>query len=163
MIVYDLACAAGHRFEGWFGSSDDFSRQQAKGMVACPQCGASDVIKAPMAPAVPRKGNQQPVVATPTPMTQPVANAPVTTPSTPLPPQVAEALQHLAKVQAEALKSSTWVGGQFVETSRAMHYGEADKAPIHGEVSADEAQELLEEGVPVAPLLFPIAPPDEVN
>ena len=29
MIVFDLACQAGHRFEGWFASSGDFEGQQA--------------------------------------------------------------------------------------------------------------------------------------
>ena len=29
MIIFDLACADEHRFEGWFRSADDFSAQQA--------------------------------------------------------------------------------------------------------------------------------------
>lgn len=160
MIVFDLTCDAGHRFEGWFGSSDDFARQQAKGMVDCPQCGSAVVAKAPMAPAVPRKGNRQPVAAPP--MTASAAAVAAPAPP-PMPPEVVEALHKLAHAQAQALKSSTWVGGQFAEQSRAMHYGETDQAPIHGEVSPQEAKELLEEGVPVAPLLFPVAPPDELN
>lgn len=160
MIVFDLACDGGHRFEGWFGSSDDFARQQAKGMVGCPQCGSVVVAKAPMAPAVPRKSNRQPV-AVPAASDSPAA-VPAPAPP-PMPPQVLEALHKLAQAQAQALKSSTWVGGQFAEQSRAMHYGETDQAPIHGEVSPKEAQDLLEEGVPVAPLLFPVAPPDELN
>jgi hypothetical protein len=153
MIVFDLTCQSGHRFEGWFGSSDDFARQQAKGMVCCPQCGSVEVAKAPMAPAVPRKGNSLPDMPA-----SPASAAPV-----PIPPQVAQALQQMARMQAEALKSSTWVGGQFAEVSRAMHYGEQDQAVIHGEVSPEDARELLEEGVPVAPLLFPVAPPEELN
>ena len=155
MIVFDLSCDTGHRFEGWFGSSDDFARQQARGLVTCPQCGSASVSKAPMAPAVPKKGNQrsEPVAQA----RQPVANAPA------MPPEVAEALQRIAVAQAEALKSSTWVGGKFAEVTRAMHYGEAEQAPVHGEVSAAEAKDLLEEGVPVAPILFPVAPPDQIN
>lgn len=163
MIVFDLACDAGHRFEGWFGSSDDFARQQAKGMVGCPQCGSVVVAKAPMAPAVPRKGNRAPaeVPAAGAPAAGAPSSPPV--PPPPMPPEMVEALHKLAQAQAQALKSSTWVGGQFAEQSRAMHYGEQDQAPIHGEVSPQEAKELLEEGVPVAPLLFPVAPPDELN
>ena len=42
MIVYDLCCSPhAHRFEGWFGSSDDFAAQQARGLVTCPICGSS--------------------------------------------------------------------------------------------------------------------------
>ena len=56
-------------------------------------------------------------------------------------------------------------GGEPMRASEfnRMFYGEKDKAAIHGEVSAEEARDLLEEGVPVAPLLFPVAPPEELN
>jgi hypothetical protein len=153
MIVYDLACDGGHRFEGWFASSDDFAGQQARGLVGCPQCGSREVAKAPMAPAVPKKGNQQ----------RPRAEDKHMLANTPMTPEVAEALQQLAKAQAKALENSTWVGDRFAEQSRAMHYGERENETIHGRASADEARELFEEGVPVAPLPFPLAPPDEVN
>jgi len=41
MIVFDLACPDGHRFEGWFGSSADYDDQRARGLLACPHCGES--------------------------------------------------------------------------------------------------------------------------
>lgn len=154
MIVYDLCCDQGHRFEGWFGSSDDFEDQQAEGFVSCPQCGSFEVGKAPMAPAVPRKGNQLPVSQVDT--KHALANGP-------MPPEVAEALQKLAEAQARALEKSKWVGDSFAEQSRAMHYGEQETEVIHGRATADEARELFEEGIPVSPLPFPIAPPDELN
>lgn len=154
MIVFDLSCTDGHRFEGWFGSSADYDDQLARGLLACPHCGSQAVSKAPMAPAVPAKGNQR---AEPEPQeTRPMAN-------TPMPPQVQQALAALAKAQADALKSSTWVGGKFAEESRAMHYGERDGAPIHGQATLAEAKALIEEGVPVAPLPFPVAPPEKLN
>jgi Uncharacterized protein conserved in bacteria len=157
MIVFDLSCAEGHRFEGWFGSSADYEDQRARGLLACPHCGSGDIAKAPMAPAVPAKGNSrsEPVPAAPE-ASQPMAN-------TPMPPEVQKALAALAKAQAEALKKSTWVGDKFAEESRAMHYGERDEAPIHGQASLAEAKALIEEGVPVAPLPFPVAPPDKLN
>ncbi|MFO6447374.1 DUF1178 family protein [Erythrobacter sp. NE805] len=155
MIVYDLACTDGHRFEGWFGSSADFEDQRARGLLACPSCGSGEVSKAPMAPAVPAKGNQRQEVL-PAPATQPMAN-------TPMAPEVQKALRQLAKVQAEVLKNSTWVGDRFAEETRRMHYGERDEAPIHGQASLAEAKALIEEGVPVAPLPFPVAPPDKRN
>jgi hypothetical protein len=150
MIVFDLCCGAGHRFEGWFGSSDDFAAQQARGLVACPACGSAEVTKAPMAPAVPKKGNQRAEAK------HPVAGGA-------LPPEAAEMLGKIAQLQAEALKSSTWVGEQFAEQSRKMHYGERDAQAIHGQATPDEARALVEEGITIAPLLFPVAPPDELN
>lgn len=157
MIVYDLSCAQGHRFEGWFGSSDEFASQRERGMLSCPQCGSSEVGKAPMAPAVARKGNQQ-LAARPAtaPESAPVSNQPVS-------PEVQKAMQQLAEAQAKALKDSTWVGKDFAEQSRAMHYGERDHQAIHGQASLEEAKGLMEEGVPVAPLPFPVAPPEELN
>lgn len=154
MIVYDLSCELGHRFEGWFASSADFEDQRARGLLCCPSCGTSDVTKAPMAPAVPAKGNARQEVLPPE--TRPMAN-------TPMPPEVQQALKALAKAQAEALKNSTWVGDKFAEETRKMHYGERDEAPIHGQASLAEAKALIEEGVPVAPLPFPVAPPDKLN
>lgn len=152
MIVFDLQCQTlGHRFEGWFASSEDFAAQQVRGLVSCPQCGSGDVIKAPMAPAVPKKGNQRSVDAS-----QPVAGGK-------LPPEAAAMLRKLAEVQAEALKNSRWVGDRFADVSRAMHYGEQEPEVVHGQATAEQAKELLDEGVALVPLPFPVAPPDELN
>jgi hypothetical protein len=150
MIVYDLCCDAGHRFEGWFGSSADYAGQRERGLVACPQCGSGAVDKAPMAPAVPRKGNRQ-------------VEAKRTFAGGNMPPEAAEMLTKLAELQAEALKTSTWVGDDFPDRTRAIHYGEREAETIHGQASPEEAHALLEEGIVIAPLLFPVAPPDELN
>jgi len=157
MIVYDLICHQNHRFEGWFGSSADYAEQDSRGLLACPQCGSEDVIKAPMAPAVPVKGNTKPEVAPDAIAgSKQVSNQPV-------PAKVKQALAKLAEAQAEILKQSTWVGDKFAETSRKMHYGETDQEPIHGKASLEEAQGLVDEGIVVAPLPFAVSPPDELN
>lgn len=157
MIVYDLLCEeGGHRFEGWFGSSQDFDTQQQRGLLACPQCGGQRVSKALMAPNLARKGNQK--VTTPVP-----APAPAKAPPAALPPEAKAMLQAVAALQAEALKTSQWVGDAFAGDARAMHYGDKEAAPIHGRATAQDVQELLEEGVEFAPLLVPVAPPDEIN
>lgn len=157
MIVFDLACQDhGHRFEGWFGSSGDFAVQQERGLLTCPQCGSGDVIKAPMAPNLGRKGNQI------------AAASQVSGPETPIaggaPSSKAAALmQAMMQMQAAALKESRWVGESFAETSRAIHYGERAAETVHGRATAEEAIELIEEGVDVVPLPFPVAPPAETN
>lgn len=161
MIVFDLLCAEGHRFEGWFGSSQDFAQQQADGLLACPHCGSVEVVKAPMAPAVPAKSNQRgerrPQQASGEgELVQAMAGGDI-------PPEVQQAMQALAEAQAKALKQSTWVGEDFAEQSRAMHYGERELEAIHGKATLREAKELMEEGIAVAPVLFPMADPDELN
>ena len=74
-----------------------------------------------------------------------------------------KAMEKLAKAQAKALEKSTYVGEDFAAQSREMHYGERDEAPIHGQASLEEAKALVDEGVPVAPLPFPVAPPEKLN
>ena len=177
MIVYDLTCDASHVFEGWFGSSDDFMAQQARGLVTCPACGSAAVKKAPMAPAVGKKGNQGgPASALTDTEAQLEANVPAAKAASepsrkstgpmakgPMPAEIKQAIAKLAEAQTKALKDSTWVGKSFAEESRKMHYGERETAPIHGQASRKEAAALLEEGIAVAPLPLPVAPPDELN
>lgn len=161
MIVFDLSCDSGHRFEGWFASSSAYDAQKADGSLRCPECGSPTVDKVPMAPAVGRKGNQQSAAVARSPGGPGAVGAPMA--NAPLPPEVAQAVEKLAEAQAKALKDSKWVGRQFAEQSRAMHYGEREHEAIHGEASADEARDLIDEGVPVAPLPFPVAPPEKLN
>lgn len=156
MIVFDLECrTGGHRFEGWFGSSEDFASQQDRGLVTCPECGSYDVGKAVMAPNVGRKGNQ--AGAQLPAQRETVSNGP------PMPPEAVKMMKKLAKMQAEALKDSKWVGEKFAEDARAMHYGERDAESIHGQATLEEAKELHEEGIAVSPLPFPVAPPEKSN
>lgn len=159
MIVFDLACSKDHRFEGWFRSTADYDDQLANGLLQCPECGCEQISKAPMAPAVPAKSNtRRNVSRIPEALAVSGGGGEYA-----LPAKLIEAMKSLARVQAEIIKDSTWVGEEFARQSREMHYGERDAALIHGKATADEAQELLEEGIAVAPLLIPVAPPDELN
>jgi hypothetical protein len=148
VIVFDLKCAAGHVFEAWFGSSGAFEQQAASGQVHCPFCNSSAVEKALMAPAIPAKGNRREGGG---------ASGELT------PAKVKAALQALAATQAKALATSQWVGSAFAEQARAMHEGDREQAPIHGQASLAEAKALVEDGVPIAPLLVPVVPPDTLN
>lgn len=137
MIVYDLVCTPrGHVFEAWFGSSSDYDDQRSRGLLSCPMCGSEDVGKAPMAPAVRPSGSAS---------------------------DAKTFLSALAAAQAKALENSTWVGKGFAAEARAMHLGEAEHRPIHGQASMAEAKSLVEEGVPIAPLPLPVVPPEEAN
>ena len=143
MIIFDLKCAAqGHVFEAWFGSSEDYEAQAARGLVSCPICGGSDVDKAPMAPRVGAKGNQ----------------------STGLPPEaVKAALAGMAEAQKKMLETSEHVGDRFPDEARAIHLGETEARAIHGRASPADAASLRDEGVPIAPLPFPVPDPGTEN
>ncbi len=143
MIIFDLKCAPqGHVFEAWFGSGEDYEAQKARGLVSCPLCGSGDVDKAPMAPAVGQKGNQ-------------AGGQP--------PEQVKALLGAMAEAQKEMLKQSEHVGPHFADEARAIHLGEAEARAIHGEATREQADALRDEGVPVAPLPFPVVPPESQN
>ena len=142
MIVFDLKCGRAHVFEAWFGSSADYDAQRARGLVECPICGDGTVEKAVMAPNVAAKSNRQAAIS---------------------PAMMKAALAELARAQAAVLEGSEWVGTGFATRARSMHLGEEDKAPIHGQATAEEAKALIEEGVEVVPLPFPVAPPEACN
>jgi hypothetical protein len=153
MIVFDLKCARpGHVFESWFASTAAFEDQRARGLIACPFCSSTKVEKAVMAPNVGSKGNQ-------------VAASPVAAakPAEPSAEDVKTFLTTMAKAQSEMLKSSQWVGSDFDANARAMDAGEIDKVSIHGEATPQQAKALIEDGIGVLPLPFPVVPPRKRN
>jgi len=79
---------------------------------------------------------------------------------TPAPAELKAALAALAKAQAKALEGSEHVGARFVTEARAIHDGDAPERAIHGQATVDEAKALVEDGVPVVPLLLPVVPPE---
>ena len=152
MIVFDLKCGNAHVFEAWFGSSGDYEDQRARGLVNCPFCGDGAIEKAVMAPNIATSGNIQTARST-----APVGPNGVT------PEVMKAAMAELATIQKKALEGSTWVGNSFANRARAMHDGEEAHAPIHGQASREEAKALIDDGVTVAPLPFPVLPPEACN
>lgn len=140
MILFDLRCAHGHIFEARFGSSAGYEDQLARGLIACPICDSREVGKAVMAPNIAAKGNR----AEPAPVHEAM-------------------MARLAELQAAVLDRSEWVGRAFPDRARAMYLGDEAAALIHGETTRAEACELIEEGVPIAPLLVPFVPPSARN
>jgi hypothetical protein len=150
LIVFDLKCLdQNHVFEAWFGSSGDYESQRERGLVACPLCGSERIEKAVMAPRVGAKGNQLGPVEAPQSVTSD--------------PEAKAMLAAIAAMQKKMLESSSYVGDRFAEEARAIHLGEADGRPIHGRATRQEAESLIEEGIQVAPLPFPVAEPNTEN
>ncbi len=156
MIVFDLKCGADHVFEAWFASSSAFEDQKARGLLLCPVCGDTGIDKAVMAPNIAAKGNRRQALV-------PQAATPVMAPPSPEAAAVMEVIKKLAAVQAEAIKTSTWVGKDFERQARAMDAGEADQAQIHGQATPEQARAMMDDGIGVMPLLIPIVPPEECN
>jgi hypothetical protein len=122
MIRFSLRCASGHEFEAWFRNGEGYEAQQAASEITCPECGDTHVEKALMAPSIGRSR----------------ASAPIS------PAQLRAALVELRR-QVES--HCDYVGPQFAEEARRIHYGESDQRGIYGEASTEESRELAEEGI----------------
>ncbi len=133
MIVYSLSCTKGHEFEGWFKDSVSFDDQSKAGKLVCPNCGTRKVSKAIMAPAV--SGSKK--------KSEPNAS------------DLRQMRQFMTGLRKHIEKNADYVGTEFPEEARKIHYGETEHRHIYGEATIEEATELIEEGVDVAPL-----PPD---
>ena len=166
MIRYTLKCAQDHGFESWFRSADDFDGQVARGLVSCPICGDTGVVKSLMAPRVTTSRNKAAAPVTsptsapasapsPTPATAPEAPATQTAaPATQPSPNAADMEKAIAEMRAQVEGNSDYVGMEFAAEARKMHEGETPARAIYGEAKIDDAKALLEEGVPVLPLPF---------
>lgn len=129
MIRYALRCDKAHRFESWFGSSEDFDRLRAAGMVSCAVCGSTAVAKDLMAPAI--------AAADPAPS--------LAAPASP-------AEQALVELRRHVEATSENVGREFAAEARRIHEGASPERSIIGEATTAEARALADDGIPVSRL-----------
>jgi hypothetical protein len=142
MIRYALVCEHGHEFEGWFGSSADYDGQAAQGLLECPLCATKTVRKQIMAPAV--------LGAKKTMQDDGAAKAQMM-------------MQAMGRLRRHVEENFDDVGDAFATEARAIHEGRAEDRGIYGQASAKEVRDLVEDGVPVAPLPPKPPEPTEIN
>ena len=145
MKVLDLQCAHRHSFEGWFGSEDEFQSQLVRGLVECPLCGDTAIVKMLSAPRL-NFGASAPEESKAT------AASGRDVVATPTDPQLQAAWMKMVR---HVIENTEDVGEQFAEEARRMHYGESDERNIRGQASRQETEALLEEGIAVMPLPMP--------
>ena len=145
MIVYDLKCGAGHRFEGWFASASDFTGQQEGRQLACPSCSDEQIERMPSATRINVGAVEKP-------------QAPVASEG-----KDAFAIAQLLYSQMldELLTKSEDVGREFPEEARRIFYDESPARAIRGVATQAEHEEMVEEGIPIARL--PIPPRNRLN
>jgi len=146
MIVYELVCAHGHRFEGWFASSDAYAGQRGRGLVTCPMCNDAAIERLPSARVSVSKG-------------APPARAEAPSPQAGVPAEVAASLPAdvLSRLR-DIVRETENVGRRFPEEARKIHYEETPARPIRGQASSEEADALRDEGIDFAslpPFLLP--------
>ncbi|MBA3623142.1 MAG: DUF1178 family protein [Methylibium sp.] len=144
MKVLDLLCDAGHAFEGWFGSEDDYVSQCERGLVECPLCASRGVSRLPSAPRLNLSGSREPVMKA-----QPQPTTPATTPE----PRGVEAMW--MRAVRHVMANTEDVGERFADEARRIHYGEVPERGIRGRTTGDEARALRDEGIEVQALAVP--------
>ena len=138
MIIFDLTCTHGHRFEGWFASADDFEQQAKAVLVRCPVCDDASVVRVPSAKVhVGRATADAPRVAE-----EPEAEG---RRAAGLPDEIVRKLR-------EIVRNTENVGHRFPEEARKIHYEEVPPRSIRGQASKDDADALREEGIDFASL-----------
>ena len=152
MIVFDLQCAQGHRFEGWFASAKDYGAQKKRGLLSCPSCGATAIERALSAPRL-NMGAQEP--------RKPPVPAQQKTPDMEGKDPFAIAQMLYSRMLDEILTKSEDVGTRFPDEARKIFYKEAEGRAIRGQATQAEHDELVDEGIPVA--RFPVPRSDRLN
>lgn len=152
MIVFNLHCKDGHRFEGWFASAKDFASQKKRGLLACPACGGTTIERGLSAPRL-NMGAQEPKTPQPAPAQK--------TPDMEGKDPFAVAQMLYSRMLDEILTKSEDVGAKFPEEARKIYYQEAPGRPIRGQATQEEHDALVDEGIPVA--RFPVPPSGRMN
>ena len=141
-MCYTLRCAASHDFDSWFRTSDAYESMRAAHQIGCPICGSSDITKTLMAPAI-RPARRDAGETRSLPESEGALSRPGSA--------VEEAF---AAMRKQVEENSDYVGMNFAAEARQMHDGTLPSRPIYGEAKPEEARQLIEDGVPVAPLPF---------
>ena len=140
MKVLNLRCENDHRFEGWFGSDDDYVSQTERQLVECPMCGAKDITRLPTAPRLNVSG-----------LREVAASAAASDASEVVTTGQAQWLHAVRKLMAQTED----VGERFPEEARRIHYGETAERGIRGKATREEADALREEGIEVVSVPLP--------
>ncbi len=143
MKVFDLICASGHRFEGWFASAEQYTSQREALAVRCPLCESSEVRREPSAPRLNLGGDEPTPETAVTPASRASDEASM----------VAAVLERLRRVVAETED----VGARLAEEARRIHYAETPARAIRGIASDQEQRDLHDEGIDTIRLPIPRA------
>ena len=122
MIAFDLLCTNGHLFECWFKDRISFEEQQSQGIINCPICDDTQVVRAYSPFMIKKAGEKK--------------------------RDEGDFYQTLQKFQNYLEKHFEDVGSDFAKEALKIHYGESEKRNIKGTTTPDEEIVLKEEGVP---------------
>lgn len=131
MITFDFECKEKHRFEGSFKDHSSYEDQMSKKMVQCPFCNTTDLKRIYTGCSIQSKKSLQPK------MNKDVPNL----------------FSQIRKINEFIKKNSEYVGDNFYDVARSIHYGQEEERSIYGESKPEEIKELLDEGIKITPLI----------
>ena len=131
MISFNLKCLeCEFEFEGWFESSNEYSKQKKKKLITCPSCDSHKVVKGLMAPNLSKKTNSKNNKRKKT------------------------FASNISKLKKMVEENFDYVGDKFTEEAKKIKYGETKSRPIYGEATLDQTKELIEDDIDFLPLPF---------
>jgi hypothetical protein len=134
VIIYDLRCDRGHKFEGWFQDRQALDTQRAGKLITCPVCGSMEMEIVPASVALLGKDKS------PAKKRSDVEISP---------------LKYLEQLHQQIDRYFDDVGDQFAEVAVRIHRGEEDRRNIRGVTTEKEEETLREEGVPFVKIPVP--------
>ena len=172
--VFDLQCASGHVFEGWFSSHDDYDSQLARGLLVCPLCNDHHVIKrlsaprlnvahirasasdVPRPPTTRRSNDDGPVADTRSGHSSHAGDGAMSSAArggvqTTEAAQVAKLQAALMRQVRQVINAAENVGPRFAEEARRIH-DEGTHRAIRGTATASERAALADDGIEVVTL-----------
>jgi hypothetical protein len=126
VIIYDIKCENGHKFEGWFKDRQAWIDQNSQRLISCPVCNSSQVEIIPSSITIMGKESRK------------TNNIPAKELSP------ANAMQMLHRFIENNFED---VGNKFAEVALKIHCGDEKKRNIKGTTTLQEEDSLKEEGV----------------
>jgi hypothetical protein len=134
VIIYDLRCDHGHKFEGWFQDRQAFEAQRTGKLITCPVCGSMEAEIVPASVTLLGKDKEP-------------ARKRVDVEISPL--------KYLEQLHRQIDKYFDDVGEEFAEVAVRIHRGEEDQRNIRGVTTEKDEEALREEGVPFVKIPVP--------
>lgn len=124
MIIFDLKCKNGHKFDGWFKDREAFIEQKSKKLVVCPVCNSYSVDIIPSSVTIMGKD------------TRSVGKD-----------KEISLMKALQAFHQYVDKNFEDVGDRFAEVALKIHLGEEERRNIKGKTTPQEEEALKKEGV----------------
>ena len=128
MIKYNLKCNNNHEFKSWFSDSNEFEKLNKKKLLECIYCHSKNIEKSIMSPMISGVKSKKESINL-------------------LDKKLSYEKDKLKKINRYIEKNFEFVGDKFSQKVREVYYDKETKKSIYGTTTAEEREELAEEGI----------------